>query len=293
MESAAARGLIEAHRELLGRLLPGATSAELTVHEGQFHFVVLGSARVVRLARTEAAAARLPACAGVLRALADIALGVAVPEPLAVAGPDEQVPYLVLTRIPGAPLDYAVTQQRTIAEAVARQCHALLVRLSVAGRNDALRELLPSTTACRWREFADGVRAELYPLMDTAGRERAERELSALDSLPHLTRTIVHGDLGGANLLWDNITGRPELRGVVDWDDAALGDPAEDYAALGAGYGTPVLRALLELAHPADGDLAARIAVIQGTFALQQALAAHRDGDAAELADGLTGYRLS
>lgn len=85
---------------------------------------------------------------------------------------------------------------------------------------------------------------------------RAGREPAALDALPHLTAAVVHGDLGGENVLWDTSGGLPRLSGVVDWDE-----------------GVP-----------------ARIAA-RGTFALQQALYALRDGDEEELADGLTGYR--
>ncbi len=32
--------------------------------------------------------------------------------------------------------------------------------------------------------------------MSHDGRPRAERELAALDNLPHLTHAVVHGDLG-------------------------------------------------------------------------------------------------
>jgi hypothetical protein len=70
-----------------------------------------------------------------------------------------------------------------------------------------------------------------------------------------------------------------------------LGDPAEDLAALGAGYGAGLLRRILALDGAADPKLWTRMAAIQGTFALQQALAAYRDDDTAELADGLAGYR--
>ncbi len=59
--------VIEGHRELLERVLPGARLSELTVREGQFHYLVIGADRVVCLARTAAAAARLPLRAAALR----------------------------------------------------------------------------------------------------------------------------------------------------------------------------------------------------------------------------------
>lgn len=86
--------------------------------------------------------------------------------------------------------------------------------------------------------------------------------------------------------------GLPRLGGVVDWDEVTLGDPAEDLAAIGAGHGEELLARVLTRGGWSDDDaLTSRIATIRATFALQQALAAHRDGDEEERADGLAGYR--
>nr|WP_324197715.1 phosphotransferase [Nocardia abscessus] len=290
MESARAAALIEAHRPLLDRLLPDDDRAALTVREGQFHLVVLGAQRVVCLARTEAAAARLSARAATLRALAEPRLGIAVPQPIELAGLDEDVAFLLLTRIPGEPLDDTMLTDPQSVEAIASQCHSLLAALTAAAADRRIRALLPAAAPHRWHDFARAVRTELYPLMADHGRDRAERELTALRDLPARADAVVHGDLGGENLLWERDSGVPVLRGVVDWDGVCLGDPAEDLAALGAGYGADMLRRIL--AHlPPEPGLAERIMAIQGTFALQQALDGHRDGDDAERADGLSGYR--
>ncbi|OMI35557.1 phosphotransferase [Streptomyces sparsogenes DSM 40356] len=48
---------------------------------------------------------------------------------------------------------------------------------------------------------------------------------------------------------------------------------------------------MLALGGWADRATAGRISANRGTFALQQALCALRDGDEEELADGLDGYR--
>ncbi len=55
--------LIDAHGELLGRLLPGDRLSDLMIREGQFHYVVVGSERVVSFARTGAAARKAAASA--------------------------------------------------------------------------------------------------------------------------------------------------------------------------------------------------------------------------------------
>ncbi|MGW6335888.1 phosphotransferase family protein [Nocardia rhamnosiphila] len=280
------------HRVLLSRLLPDAEPGDFAVCEGQFHLVVVGPDRVVCLPRTEAAAARLPRRAAVLRVLADFDLGFRVPVPLEEGGTDGigEQPFLVLSRVRGAPLTAEVLGDPLVAEVVAGQYIGVLAGLARAGADERVRAAL-SAPEDRWHRFAAEVRAELFGLMSAGGRRRAEQELVAVEGLPDLTAAVVHGDLGPENVLWENVDGRPRLSGVVDWDEVCLGDPAEDLAAIGAGYGDSLLRRVLTLGGWADGEMTARIAAIAATFALQQALAAYRDGDEEELADGLTVYR--
>ncbi|WP_435831947.1 phosphotransferase family protein [Nocardia rhamnosiphila] len=281
------------HRVVLSRLLPDAEPGNFAVREGQFHLVVIGTDRVVCLPRTEAAAVRLPRRAAVLRVLAGFDRGFRVPVPLEEGGADGigEQPFLVLSRVPGAPLAAEVLDDPQVADVVAGQYVGLLADLARACADDRVRAALPAPED-RWPRFAADVRAELFGLMSADGRRRAEQELGAVEALPHLAAAaVVHGDLGPENVLWESINGLPRLSGVVDWDEVGLGDPAEDLAAIGAGHGDSLLRRVLTLGGWVDHETTARIAAITGTFALQQALAAHRDGDEVELADGLTGYR--
>ncbi|MEV4392022.1 viomycin phosphotransferase [Nonomuraea sp. NPDC049607] len=280
------------NRALLSRLLPGVDLEDLTVRQGQFHQVVIGADRVVCLPRTEAAATRLPQRAAVLRLLAGFELGFRTPRPLSEGGGHgaDQPRFLVLSRVPGAPLEAEALEDARVAEAAAAQYVTLLTELARIGAEESVRAALPAPRD-RWREFAADVRAELFELMSDGGRRRAERELAALDGLPHVADAVVHGDLGPENVLWECADGLPVLGGVIDWDEVTIGDPAEDLAAVGAGYGTRFLDRVLALGGWSDSGTAGRIAVIRATFALQQALSAHRDGDEEELADGLTGYR--
>ncbi|MDN3264378.1 aminoglycoside phosphotransferase family protein [Streptomyces sp. CSDS2] len=280
-------------RVLLRRLLPDEEPDGLEVRQGQFHTVVIGSERVVCLPRTRAAAARLPRRAATLAALAGLGLGFRTPEPLLQGrthGTGEE-PFLVLSRIPGEPLGADALSDARVAGTMAAQYATLLSALARAGADESVRALLPRAAEGRWCRFAEDVREELFPLMADSGLRRAERELLPLGGLPHVTRAVVHGDLGAENVLWEWRDGLPHLSGVLDWDDVTLGDPAEDLAAVGAGYGPEFLERVLALVGPPDQGLHTRIAAIQGTFALQQALYAFRDGDEEELADGLAGYR--
>ncbi|GII91789.1 phosphotransferase family protein [Sinosporangium siamense] len=265
-------------RSLLERLLPGDAWGDLEVRRGQFHEVFLGAERVVCFARTAAASARLPGRAETLRSLARLDLGFKVPVPL-----EEGDGYLVLSRVPGSPL----AREAVADPAVAVQYSSLLEALANAGAAAAL----PRAAEDQWRRFASDVRAELFPLMSQAGRRRADGELAAAEALPWTTGALVHGDLGAENVLWETAGGSPRLSGVIDWDEASLGDPAEDFAAIGASYGDGFLHRVLASSGRLEGDLLGRITAIRGTFALQQALYASRDGDEEEMADGLAGYQ--
>lgn len=281
------------HRDLLNRLLPDDDPDDLQVRQGQFHIVVMGADRVVCLPRTPAAADRLPTRAAVLHALARLDLGFRTPEPLSQGGASGtgETPFLVLSRIPGQPLKADALNDAHVIDSVATQYAALLSGLARAGADETVRAVIPQAPEEHWRRFADDVRTELFQLMSGSGRLRAERELAALDGLPHVTHAVVHGDLGAENVLWEWAHGLPRLSGVLDWDDVALGDPAEDLAAISASYGPELLKRVLALSAGSHRELLARIAAIRGTFALQQALYAVRDGDDEELADGLAGYR--
>ncbi|WP_074133112.1 aminoglycoside phosphotransferase family protein [Mycolicibacterium houstonense] len=285
--------MVATHRSLLSRLLPGDNPDALSVRQGQFHTVVIGSDRVVCFPRTRAAAGRLPRRAASLRTLAGLDLGFRTPEPLlqGEAHGGNGTPFLVLTRIPGQPLENDALDDERVAETVAAQYVTLLRALSRAGADATARAVLPQNREDRWHQFAESVKAELFGLMSHSGRLRAQRELAALDKLPHLTQAVVHGDLGAENVVWVWQNGMPHLAGVLDWDDVTLGDQAEDLAAIGAGYSREFLNRVLTLGDWSNRALLARIAAIRDTFALQHALSAIRDGDAEELADGLADYR--
>jgi aminoglycoside phosphotransferase len=112
----------ETHHALLSRLLPDDKPDDLAVRQGQFHHVVVGSDRVVCLPRTQAAAARLPERAATLRALAGLDLGFRTPEPLFLRGGNgTDMPFLVLSRIPGEPLQADALNDAPVACAVAAQ----------------------------------------------------------------------------------------------------------------------------------------------------------------------------
>jgi aminoglycoside phosphotransferase (APT) family kinase protein len=100
----------------------------------------------------------------------------------------------------------------------------------------------------------------VLPLLDTRGRATAERMLSAFlgdDDNFRFAACLTHGDIGPEHVL---VTSSGDLAGVIDWGDAAVGDPVSDLAwillampdegerALGA-YGGPPDDRFLERAR--------------------------------------------
>jgi len=61
---------------------------------------------------------------------------------------------------------------------------------------------------------------------------------------------VVHGDLGGENVLWETTDGAPRPGGVRD--EVSIGDPADDLAAVGASYDEALLGRVLALGGWAD-----------------------------------------
>lgn len=125
--------------------------------------------------------------------------------------------------------------------------------------------------ASRWQEV---LTEQVLPLLAADVRAAAARRIDALAALPQVPPVVNHGDLAGGNVLWRD--GR--VRGVLDWDLAALDDPAEDVASLASWHGWDVVE------HLADSETVARAAVFRRSFPLQVvAFAVRQDRPAAEI----------
>ena len=145
----------------------------------------------------------------------------------------------------------------------------------------------PLPWAERWAELGTRLRHEVVPLIGAdAGTRQAVRQIAAAEAAAGAAgdRGLTHGDLGGENVHVDPVTGA--VLGVLDWDDAAPGDPAVDLAAVRV-HAEPWLAAALLAADPSLLELVARAEAYVGTFALQQALWGVESGDADEVRDGL------
>jgi hypothetical protein len=304
-------------------LAPAAAEADL--RRGQFHDVVLLGGAAYRFPRDEQSRRALPGRVALLRALGGVsdanaqpaqsrlggearrapaaatapgALGNAgaglaelIPRPL--ADPDLSQPvgrcHAVLRRLPGRPLGRDASGPAGIAAELSRVLNAL----AEMGSDPAVRAAVPGADPAYWERFADGVEDVLFPMMTDAGRRRASAELAAVKTVDPTGNALVHGDLGGANLLWTaTAPGGFRLTGIIDWDEAHIGRQADDLASLAATFGWGLAGSVDRLRHGGESPAIADARLIEATFALQQALPAVLIGDAESLADGLIRYTV-
>jgi len=285
----------------------GAGDCGPELRSGQFHDVVLAGSVAYRFPRDEESRRLLPGRVALLTALGERELPAAVPVPLGVSWLDRPLGscYVPLTRLAGTPAGPGLLDQPRAAAAMAAQLAQLLDQLSALGASAAVREAVPRAGPQDWHDWAGQVRTVLFPLMSATGRRRAEAELAAVQRVPAVGDALVHTDLGGANLLvvpGDGVSdGRvPRLAGILDWDNACIGNQANDVASLAVTFGWPVAAQLErrrdqggrdETGRPgAAGSLVSQARLIAATFALQQALPAALSGDEESLADGLSQY---
>ncbi|MGW8376777.1 aminoglycoside phosphotransferase family protein [Streptomyces sp. ODS28] len=237
------------HRLLLP-VLPGLQEAEVRpVAEGGEHSTWLAGARhVARLALDAGTSRRQRTEVGLRNALAPRVSSVASS---AAAGEwHPGLAYTLDTRLTGAS-----AERRTTSPTGEAQLASLLLALRAFPAREA--EALgvpvaePRDPAAEWERAAKaaqrlGADGELGPVAESAHPLPArpfphEAVYATTERAPGV---LLHNDLKGEHLLLDE---DGELTGVLDWTDAALGDPAEDLAGLAISVGA---RAACRVAAP-------------------------------------------
>ncbi len=172
---------------------------------------------------------------------------------------------------------------------------AALHRFPMA-RAEALGIPVASVAGGRERRsaFLAHARERVAPLLNEPEREPFARWLASLDrpEPSAFTPVLLHGDLGDDQILVDARTGR--VTGVIDFDDAAIGDPALDFAGLLRHLGAPFTRQALHAYGASDDVVAAmvqRAAVYAAIAPLHEILYGLEIGERRHTAEGLAELR--
>ncbi|MCI0159138.1 aminoglycoside phosphotransferase family protein [Leifsonia shinshuensis] len=194
------------------------------VDHGSANLVVLVGATAVRVSRTEQAAAEVERAQRVIDGLPPLPF--AVPRSRAEPVRAEGLIAIAQRRLPGEPYPSGSGDPRELASLL-----DALHRVPL----DTVRADLAHPRAFMggdaWREL---MTERVLPLLDLRARTRGGRAVEELAALEEPSEpSLVHGDLAGANVLWAD--GR--VCGLLDWDLASAGDPAEDVAALATWHG--------------------------------------------------------
>ncbi len=264
-------------------------SARLHNQDGQFSdVVVVNEALIFRFPRSEHVAASMQREVAILAQLQGRTT-LPIPNPVYTSETPVFMGYAMLHGEPVRRETFAVASDAVI-EAAARTLADFLKALHSTPLPLSTLDLPIEETRADWTAMYAEMRNKLYPLM----RADAQAEVSAhferaLDNMAlwNFTPVLRHGDFGTRNILYDPQT--MQINGVIDFGMTGIGDPAQDVGAvwsLGDRLMPPFFDRYPEMRATLD-----RVHFMRGTYALQQALYALRDGNAEDFEDGIAQYR--
>jgi aminoglycoside 2''-phosphotransferase len=253
---------------------------------------------IVRFARRPDVAARLAREAALLPRLAD-ALPVAVPRfTLTCPDPAGGLRFVGYPAIPGAPLSAGSIPPSTRAS-LADQFGAFLAALHGFPVAEAIRLGAEGGTAANWRaELArlyGEVRAHVLPrLTDDDERARMEslwERYLGDDANFAFAPALIHRDLGPEHILHDPAAGR--LTGVIDWGDASIGDPSQDFTGVYRTLGAAFARRVHDAYAPstADATFWRRVRFYAAIVPFFEIIFGSLEGDEGHVAAGLAALR--
>ncbi|MGJ4844920.1 phosphotransferase family protein [Leifsonia sp. Le1] len=219
------------------------------IDHGSVNLIVLSGDVAVRVTRTPDSVHDLLRTQRLVDRLPDLPFAVprSVAAPVLLGG----IAAVAQRRVPGAPHPSGggdPGQLRTVLDAI----HGV----PLDPLSDDLAPARSYMGGARWFEVMTD---QAIPLLAQDAQAPARRAADALAALDPVSPVLVHGDLAGANVLWED--GR--ISGVLDWDLASADDPAADVAALGNWHGWE------QLSEAADPQLVERAKAFAATYPLQ------------------------
>lgn len=236
---------------------------EVHFRRGAFHHVaVLGETAVVRVVYGPRHVQSTEGEAGNLAAFTPAGLPFLIPEMLRPPFHGPNWSAQLNSYVPG---DHRPLEAWTaVREPLAKVLAVLGGLIPLPGRR--LRPIRAWCGAGEWPALVAGITVTL-PGREARAAARVVADVLAAEEA--VAPAVVHGDLGLHNVLWEG----SGVSGLVDFDNACLGDPAMDLAPLLGAFGAA---AVTEIADP---EVVARAQLHRASLSLQVAAAAELAGD--------------
>jgi aminoglycoside 2''-phosphotransferase len=192
--------------------------------------------------------------------------------------------------IPGKPLFRQVLREITdepTLDALAGQLANFLHGLHQLSPTTLGLDLPAKNVLAESRKFYSKVQEHLFPFMRADARNSVTRHFEEYFDHPGLHEyepSMIHGDFGGSNILFDLNT----ITGIIDFSFAGPGDPAQDIAAVST-YGEAFFARICRY-YPGIESLLEPAKFYRGTFALQEALHGFLNHDKEAFTSGLEAY---
>lgn len=198
-----------------------------------------------------------------------------VPRPLGPAREVDGRAALALSWVEGSPSPRGVGD--------AEELRALLAALAAVDLS-AIQELLaPPHAYAGGDDWYRLMVEDVVPRLPPRWRDEARRRIDKAAALPEVSPSLVHGDLAGDNMRWDD-EGR--LVGVLDWDLASGWDPAVDAGCL-SWHGWDTVQ------EAVDKSTYQRARVWAATFGIEQIGSALVHGEAPDVVEEYVGATVA
>ena len=274
------------HGELIRTRFPDLAAASITaVGDGwTCDTYDVDGVWIVQIARSAYAADRLRAQAALLPELArEVSAPIPLPEHVSLEDGSAMIAY---RRIIGAPCTDA--PDGIWPERLGRFLYDLH---SVPPEYVGLRAVNAATIRERERAACAELSADVLPLLDDDERAWAEAMLTAFlddDERWVFAPCLTHRDLGPEHVLVDE---RGDLAGVIDWEEADLGDPAGDFAWWLHDLPAPAERALAAYGGAPDRRFRERTRFLHALMPWHEVRYGVETGQEAFVRSGLHGVR--
>ncbi len=256
-------------------------SARLHMHDGELHDILIVNEELVfRFPRHEKNIPEFLREIRLLKKLQDL-LPLPVPSPIYDSGAMTGLGkvFMGYRLIPGQPLDEEILagiENETVLPMLAKQLADFLTAMHRL-TPDGLSLDLPRLNMPDWTHtFFDEIQKKLFFYMRPDAcktvTENFEHYFSQAD-LHSYQPSLVHGDFGGSNILFDN----NGISGVLDFTGACYSDPALDIASVST-YGDGFYECICRF-YPVSDSMAKRAKFYRSLFALEEALYGWKNDD--------------